>query len=129
MDDEEFNLNGDIEKEIKFNEKTFKLIKRVFRNGKAKPENMYDVIKLYVQLVKNICGNDIIDTIDTTAKRKGDKKTYRLNEANVKNSLILHSHKNHNNFNKFRFEKLRIDYLEHFELSLKKDDVNDVFMF
>ena len=87
------------DKAIKFNGKQFKLIKKVFRNGKSKPENEYDVLKLYVQLVKNVCGNDIITTIDTTTKRKGDKKTYQLNEAIVKYSLMLHAHKNHNNFN------------------------------
>ena len=118
-----FNLNGDPEKVIKFNEKTFKLIKKAFRNGKTKPQNMYDLLKLYVQLVKNVCGNDVIATIDTTAKRKGDKKTYQLNEANVKKCLMLHAHKNHNNFNKFR-----VDYIEKFELCTKKDEY-DVFMF
>ena len=92
------NLNVESDKAIKFNGKQFKLIKKVFRNGKSKPENEYDVLKLYVQLVKNVCGNDIIATIDTTTKRKGDKKTYQLNEAIVKNSLMLHAHKNHNNF-------------------------------
>ena len=49
-----FNLNGDPEKVIKFNEKQFKLIKKVFRNGKSKPQNMYEAVKVYVQLAKSM---------------------------------------------------------------------------
>ena len=37
---------------------------------------------------------------------------------------MLHAHKNHNNFNKFRG-----DYVEHFELCTKKDETENVFMF
>ena len=81
------------------------------------------LIKLYVQLVKNVCGNDIIDS---KRIQEGKVRTwvYTANEAIIKNSLMLHAHKNHNNFNKFRG-----DFIEHFELCTKKDETENVFMF
>ena len=43
-----------------YNDIEFKSIQKLFRCRKHKPETIYDLLRVYVMMIKNVCGHDII---------------------------------------------------------------------
>jgi hypothetical protein len=71
----------------------FTLIKKHFRFTKAKPTNIILLFQLYINMVKNIGGKDIIITTQHEHK-KVKTRIYKLNAELIKQHLILDSFEN-----------------------------------
>ena len=71
-------------KEIDFyDDKEFKIVQKLFRFGNCQPETKYDLLKLYVMMIKNVCGHDII--VSKQERVNGEKMmAYTLNELSIK---------------------------------------------
>jgi hypothetical protein len=103
-------LVRDLEKEMKINklqvdkkiddvhffnipDKTYLLMKKVFRIVRAKPTNKADLFKMYISMIKNItCQEFIISTKGTTRKNK--TTSYKLNDELIKFHVELNLYSN-----------------------------------
>ena len=100
---------------IVISDEEYKLIKQLFRTEKTKPKTKKQFKILYVSMIKNICGNEIIKTIQIGKKKIS---TYNLNGDAIKYHLELDKlGKYHNNFH--------TEYVERFNIIENKIDVDE----
>ena len=74
---------------VEMTDKEHKLYTTLFRSSKKKPTNRAEIMKMYVGMLKNIIGHDVIES--TQSRKKADRGEYKyvLNKHMVKTSLEL----------------------------------------
>jgi hypothetical protein len=89
-----FNLNVK-SVDIDMDEQLYKNIKTVFKTTKGKPKDTKELIKLYVGLIRNICGGgSLIKSKQLSTKEERNNVIYTLDTDNIYYQLELNSHKN-----------------------------------
>lgn len=88
-----FNLNVKCV-DIEIDANLYKTIKTVFRTAKAKPKDTKELVKLYVGLVRHICGSSLIKTKQMNTKEERNNIIYTHNEEAIHNNLEMYSYKN-----------------------------------
>jgi hypothetical protein len=90
------------------------LIKKVFRCTKDKPVNMIEFKAVYIGMIKNICGSDIIKS--GRKRNGGDKVTYYNLNLDVINEHILLNQYTNPSATDFKSE-----YIERFNIKANLD--------
>ena len=76
-------------------DKTYKLIKTVFKTTKKAPSNFKELMKLYVGMVRHVGGNNLVVSKQVkTRKAQRDEVVYNLDEVVRDYHLELNSQKN-----------------------------------
>ena len=103
------NLNfDDINSDNEISEKYKTLCKTVFRTTKDNYKTKYDLLKIYVNMIKNICGDIPIIISKRIKQNKVCKYVYKLKNEILKDLITLAKYNNSTlkNFNTELIEKL-----------------------
>jgi len=114
-----FNTNS-YEKNI-LTDNEYNLIKNLFRINKIKPNNNYEIIIMYVTMIKNICGSDIIKYKQTMINGKR-KYEYYYNDEYIKFHKKLTSYYITNN--EFEFNNTVI--LKNIKININLDEISEI---
>jgi hypothetical protein len=88
-----FNLNVK-NIDIDMNEQLYKNIRTVFKTTKGKPKDTKELVRLYVGLIRNICGGSLIKAKQLSTKEERNNVIYTLVADNIYYNLELNSYKN-----------------------------------
>ena len=76
------------------NDKLYKNIRTVFKTTKGKPKDTKELVRLYVGLIRNICGGSLIKAKQLSTKEERNNVIYTLVADNIYYNLELNSYKN-----------------------------------
>jgi len=128
------NLNfEDINLEVEISEKFKTLCKAIFRTTKDNYKTKYDLLKIYVHMIKNICGDIPVITSKRLKKNKVCTYEYKLNIEILKDLITLAKYNNYTlkNFNIELIKKLtEIEPDTNEKLNYKdEDDLINYYLF
>ena len=127
-------VNYKMDKDIILSDKEWALIKKLFRNSREKPTNMTGFKISYIQMIKNITDNEMINI---TRERSGSGKraqNYELNINYIQEQIELNKYQNpkalqfdDHILQLFNIEPVRIETIERDEKLSDLDKTIDVF--
>ena len=83
-----FEYGNDKQLDVLLDDGFYNLIKQTFRTEKPKPQNLQEVLKLHVMMLKNITSPDIINSV--TKQIKGSRKSrFSLNMDYIKTQINI----------------------------------------
>ena len=88
------NVAGKRNDPIEMKDGTYKLIKAVFKTSKKAPNNYKGLMKLYVGMLRNVSGSNLISSYQLNTKKDRKEVAYHLNETIRNFHLELNSYKN-----------------------------------
>ena len=82
-----FNYGNDKQLDVLLDDGYYNLIKQTFRTEKPKPQNLNDILKLHIMMLKNITPAELI--LSSRKRRKGEKVSqFELNNEYKNNQKI-----------------------------------------
>jgi hypothetical protein len=96
---------------VDINDKQYMLICKIFCINRKKPTDNYNLMKLYVSMLRNLCSNEIIISEYGTTRQSMRKVTYKINSDLIKHNTELDKYKNKylDNYDKNILDLLNIE--------------------